>query len=198
MAYTDPWSDTRPLGSSLVSHGDDEIRALRLAIHERMDVLVEDWTADPVVPKDSISGQKDGKRMMIAGCAFATNAVGSVYGVDGTILLTQDDGPAFAPLLIAPGCTITRIQWLIDYLGSSGDLNLSLRKMSFNTAFGVEDVDAQTVTTTGPQIIDSGVISELVVAGTLYHLKAHKPSGSSTVLYGVQIVYIAPNSQATL
>lgn len=50
MPYTNPWSDTDPPGSQAANTIDDELRQLRLDIHERMDDIVADWTADPVVP----------------------------------------------------------------------------------------------------------------------------------------------------
>lgn len=50
MPYTNPWSDTDPPGSQAADTIDDELRQLRLDIHERMDNIVEDWEADPVVP----------------------------------------------------------------------------------------------------------------------------------------------------
>lgn len=49
MPHTNPWSDTDPPGSQAANTIDDEIRQLRLDIHERMDDIVVDWTADPIV-----------------------------------------------------------------------------------------------------------------------------------------------------
>lgn len=49
MAYTNPWSDTDPPGSQNANTIDDELRQLRLDIHERMDDIVDDWEDDPVV-----------------------------------------------------------------------------------------------------------------------------------------------------
>jgi len=49
MAYTNPWSDTDPPGSQNANTIDDELRQLRLDIHERMNDIVDDWEDDPVV-----------------------------------------------------------------------------------------------------------------------------------------------------
>lgn len=49
MAYTNAWSVTVPAGSELASTIDDHLRRLRLDIQERMNDIVTDWTADPVV-----------------------------------------------------------------------------------------------------------------------------------------------------
>lgn len=49
MPYTNPWDDTVS-GSLAANTIDDIISSKLLDIHERMDDIVEDWTADPVVP----------------------------------------------------------------------------------------------------------------------------------------------------
>lgn len=49
MPYTRPWNDTA-LGSEAANTIDDIISAKMADIHERMDDVVVDWTADPVVP----------------------------------------------------------------------------------------------------------------------------------------------------
>lgn len=49
MAFTNPWSNIIPAGSDPANTADDEIRQLRLDIDERMDTIVADWSADPIV-----------------------------------------------------------------------------------------------------------------------------------------------------
>lgn len=49
MAYTNAWSVTVPAGSELANTIDDHLRRLRLDIEERMNDIVADWAADPVV-----------------------------------------------------------------------------------------------------------------------------------------------------
>lgn len=53
MVYSNSWDDTHPPGSELAKNIDEAIRRLRLDIHERMDHVVADWEADPVVPVGS-------------------------------------------------------------------------------------------------------------------------------------------------
>lgn len=48
MAFTNPWSDIIPAGSDPANTADDELRQLRVDVHERMDTIVGDWTADPL------------------------------------------------------------------------------------------------------------------------------------------------------
>ena len=67
MAHTNEWSNIVPAGSDALNTADDQIRRLRLDIQERMDEVVDDWTADPVVPLkldvSRISGTPDCARV---------------------------------------------------------------------------------------------------------------------------------------
>lgn len=48
--YTDPWDSSIPDGAStLASDTDTELQKIRIGMHERMDDVVIDWLADPVV-----------------------------------------------------------------------------------------------------------------------------------------------------
>ena len=50
MAHSNVWSNIIPAGGDAANTADDAIRQLRVDIHERMNEVVTDWTADPVVP----------------------------------------------------------------------------------------------------------------------------------------------------
>lgn len=54
MAFTNPWSNIIPAGSDPANTADDEIRQVRLDVFERMNQIVPDWTADPIVALTSI------------------------------------------------------------------------------------------------------------------------------------------------
>lgn len=58
MPYTNVWTDTDPPGAQAANTIDDELRQLRLDIHERMDDVVMDWLADPVVINPTATGFK--------------------------------------------------------------------------------------------------------------------------------------------
>jgi hypothetical protein len=49
MAFSNAWSNVIPAGSDPANTADDELRQLRLDIDERMDTIVGDWSADPIV-----------------------------------------------------------------------------------------------------------------------------------------------------
>lgn len=58
MPYTNVWTDTDPPGAQAANTIDDELRQLRLDIHERMDDVVVNWLADPVVIDPTATGFK--------------------------------------------------------------------------------------------------------------------------------------------
>lgn len=58
MAFTNVWSNIIPAGSDPANTADDEIRQLRLDVDERMDTLVGDWSADPIVVLTAIRKTK--------------------------------------------------------------------------------------------------------------------------------------------
>ena len=49
MTYSNAWSTAIPLGSDSASNADNDIRQTRLDVSERLDHLVSDITADPIV-----------------------------------------------------------------------------------------------------------------------------------------------------
>lgn len=51
MPYSDPLDPTTPIAAEAASQGDDRIRALKLAINERMADLANGWPAGPLTPK---------------------------------------------------------------------------------------------------------------------------------------------------
>ena len=54
MAYSNAWSNIIPAGSDALNTADDQIRQVRLDVQERMDDIVDDWTADPIVVKSDV------------------------------------------------------------------------------------------------------------------------------------------------
>lgn len=60
MPYTNPWVDNIPLGSAPANTIDEQLRRLRLDIHERMNNIVVDWETDPVVPLASVGMVQSG------------------------------------------------------------------------------------------------------------------------------------------
>lgn len=57
MAYTNPLDPATPADTDPVAQGDDRMRELKAAIIERLETLVEDVDADPLVPLGSVFGK---------------------------------------------------------------------------------------------------------------------------------------------
>ena len=88
MAHTNVWSNIIPAGSDALNTADDQIRQLRLDIQERMDEVVDDWTADPVVPivpdVSGITGTPDCARV------YTSANITVLTGVEKTMTFNQE------------------------------------------------------------------------------------------------------------
>jgi hypothetical protein len=155
MAYSNAWSDVIPAGSELASHIDDQIRQLRLDLHERMNSLVVDWTTDPVVLINP--GSADNARYISAD-AFITVSAG----------VFQCSLSSYIPF----NATITRISmWVIRV---SGTITMTLYAVPYTGSGSVTpDAPLETITTTtgGSQLLDTGVVSHVLDSGKFYELK---------------------------
>lgn len=95
MAYDNDWSIIIPAGSDLLSTADDHFRRLRLDIGQRMDDIVDDWTADPVVLSDIDVGTTIGTpivAVVYTGAAFSlpSQAAKTIIDFVGETLDTDD------------------------------------------------------------------------------------------------------------
>lgn len=200
MTYSNNWSDTRPLGSAQAHTADDEIRDLRLDIHERMDELVEDWTADPVVAKQSAYGTKEGKTLIVHGSAFVIepSEVNSFnYADSGTSSVSNVAQPMRAWVPLPNGVTITKIEWLVTN-GDTAAISLVFGSLEFVQALTVEVLSSLSTTESGVGIVDSGEIGLAVGADKCYFLKADKSGGAAFGINAVRITYDTPDARNTI
>lgn len=200
MTYTNTWSTTRPLGSAQANTADDEMRAIRLDVQERMNELVEDWSADPVVPKQSVYGTKEGKTMMVHGTAFViepaeTNSFN--YADNGVTNVASDAQPIRAWLPMANGVTITKIEWLVTN-GDTAAMSMILGSVQFEEAVAVTTHNSLSTTISGTVIVDSGPVAISVGADNAFFLKADKGGGAAFAVHAVRITYNAPDGRNTL
>lgn len=198
MAYTRGWSDGTPAGSRAANQIDDAIREFKVDLHERMDsTFAVDWTADPVVARDEIKGAAT-KTCIIHGTAFTmeTSDNGSYNDTGESGLGTF--GSYWAPLLLPPGVTITKVRWLVTN-NNAVTLSLFLRMMEFSTALTITTHNAMTTVVVGAQIKDSGALAVLVDATHAYYLAFDSNGGVATVhqLHAVEVTYDCPDSRFT-
>ena len=143
MPYTNTWVDNIPLGSALANTIDDQIRQLRLDIHERMDSVVIDWTADPVQLQSDVAIATTQKNIFVHHSAFQLQLPVSGFPASQVFapLRTAESlsmGFAiganlvslWAPVILPVGAIITGV--LFDLTQGSGvALNMKLRKFVF-------------------------------------------------------------------
>ncbi len=98
MAFTNVWSNIIPAGSDPANTADDELRQLRLDINERMDQLVEDWTADPLL---TLTG--------IRRTVYWTDGAFQIFGTGTTL----SEGYSNSSLKMHPAALTDTINWVI-------------------------------------------------------------------------------------
>jgi hypothetical protein len=129
MAKTYPWSTIIPAGTEQASTADDHIRRLRLEIEERMNDIVEDWSADPVVLQTS--EVFIGTRIVIHSCAFTVepDTEGTVAYGDTNLEITTNVQPMRAPVPLRAGLAIQRMRALVTHGGGSGEIAIALKTL---------------------------------------------------------------------
>lgn len=200
MAYSNTWSDIRPLGSAQANTADDEMRTIRLDVHERMDDIVEDWTADPVAIKQDIIGTKAGKTLVVHGSAFVVEpaeANSFNYSDSGTSSIASGAQPIRAWVPLPGGVTITKIEWLYTN-GDTAAISLSFCSLDFLAALTTETLNSLAATSSGVNIADTGEIGLAIDANKTYFLKADKSGGAAFGINAVKITYDCPDARATI
>jgi len=146
MAYTRAWSVITPAGSDPLNTADDEIRNLRVDVNDRMDDLVDDWTVDPIVIKNSLSRVK---AVLTSNLLIANNAVSNITWNSEI----YDFGAMFAPPALNITIPITGEYLIAGYVEFAAN-STGQRGISIATPNGASEdldlrVDAAASGTTG-------------------------------------------------
>ena len=196
--YTNVWSDIQPSDTELANTLGADLRKLRLDIRERMNALVVDWTADPVVTlanDPTIVFQR-----VIPACAFASNQnAQSNTMLDGKVQISAPGVLYYAPIDFVPiGGTIQLVEYLLDR-GTATHINCQLCRMPFSvTPDAVTVIDAIDVSAAGKAIHPSAVLSHEVDAGFQYFLKLQVTTVGSGWIYAARVSYGATGSTPNL
>ena len=170
MAYSNSWSNIIPVSSDPLNTADDQLRRVRLDVQERMDDIVEDWTADPVVPKavaDAATRWRHWSEGVIdRGTDEYSNFTARVL-ISPTISLQIG---WYAPLPLIVGRTLTSVIARVNRVNSSATITLQVVKLSVNADPPVETALMGTVTSvsTGWEDLSSGVLSEVIDGNHVY------------------------------
>lgn len=125
MAFSNPWSNIIPAGSDPANTADDELRKLRLDVDERMDTLVGDWSADPIVV---LTGIRKTAHWRLG--AFERVGATGFYEVEGILggFMTPDALATTVrwgiPLVLPVGAILQKVEGRVyrDQAGSALDM----------------------------------------------------------------------------
>lgn len=151
------------------------------------------------------SGAKTGKQLLIPATAFYTEHDPSSITINGeqwNMDDTQTTFPLFAPVLLPPGVTITKMELLGVVPAGNTSITANLYSTSFSTAPGQTVLATVTLLTTGSNrgLVPSGALNILIDGDTLYWLAVARDDNTVTdsVLIGVRITYDTPSAVNTL
>jgi hypothetical protein len=136
MPHTRAWSNLIPAGSITADQIEDHIRILREDVFERMNDIVTDWTADPVVlkPASSVFGLTDQHFRIPALMAGIWGNVGDAFGINflnsGVIGTEPPSGGAecLLPFMLPVGVTLKSFSVTFLRTDSGENLNVELRR----------------------------------------------------------------------
>lgn len=166
MPYANAWNDTDPPGTELARNIDDQIRLLRSEIHERMDDVVVDWTADPVVPQASIPNYSF---IISPAHLFSDSVLGNISNIF-TELHAGD--PRFFAQLSPPvkvGEKIIKIEVRIDRR-TVPTFTVEVDSTTFDGVHTPAVEFTMSTAAGGDQIMDSGPIAITLDAAKVYTL----------------------------
>lgn len=198
MPFTNSWSDAIPLDTQLADLIGSDIRQLRQDIHERMtSVVVKDWTTDPLVLQDSVSGLLTGGLKVIPFTAFINTLAG--YDTAAGLVGGEVGAPIAAPLDIPAGCTITLIEWLTDILAATS-VTCYLKRRPFASSPGAVGiiVNTPTIAAAGINVVASTALAHLVDANYYYWLELDGAGTTGHVFrhYATRITFNRPSTAA--
>lgn len=188
MPYSRGWSavvEATPLGSADPGTIDDRIREKMVDVRERMNDVVTDWTADPVVPKPQ---KRTGVKLVIS--AQSTSSLEDQDDVTWTGQYVESDNTLpnsmFLNVPVMSFWRITSVKVLVDK-NTASSMTLELHRMTFSTAPVDSTIATAAISTTGLQISALFAGAELT-AGFFYFLKSFSPDNRFRV-YSVEVTY---------
>lgn len=186
MAYSNAWSDTVPLGSADADTIDDAAQQLRADIHERMNDVVADWTADPVVPKQQ---KRTGLVLILPGSFIKERQTQD--DVTQTDKYYQSDNSAtndeYFPIPARNDWKITKVEALFDLSGDTS-VTIALYKVAFDTGTAQTTVGSVVVSAAGVgiQTVFSG---NETVSDSYYQVKFTGSNAGRHLIYALRVTY---------
>lgn len=189
MAYSNAWDETTPLGTAAASSIDNIMRQDKVNLRERMNSIVVDWTADPIVPKTSVG------RVLLLGPETlipASSSVSYAMPTDSTALALAFSGIVNIPA--SDGWEIRKIEVLVDK-GAAPSVSISAVLRVFATSiFGGIVIGPVVASGSGTQMLTvysavpgaAGIIINNQMAGIYF--AAGAPGGTWN-FFGARVTY---------
>ncbi len=196
MMFTNGWSDTSPSDTELANTLGADIRRLRLDIEERMNTLVTDWKADPLVlnPTGGL-GAQTGLKRVISFASFNSNQNAHSNNMhDGYQAIDAPGVVLYASLDWLPvGSVITLVEYLIDQ-GTATHINCQLARQAFNATPGAMiTLDTIDITIAGVHINPSAALTHTVSADYQYFLRIQSTAVGNGSLFAARVTYNLPS-----
>lgn len=204
MSYTNVWSDTIPPGSTAAKLIDDFMRQVRLDIHERMNTLVGDWTADPIKLLPANGGAVTGKNIFIHHSAFQNDSSNHDWTRVDVSLSSSVIGTVkfWAPVILPIGATITGVSFNITAGGLLGS-SFKLRKFVFNNTAPGPPSSPPVASDIATGVVDNAAFKDYIINFTYVVqnndvLFLEITMNTGCVFYGAAITYNIDNVGQTL
>ena len=185
MPFTNAWSDVIPAGSAAANTIDDQIRQLRLDIHERMDSLISDWTADPLIPLNTVAEAVRVSRAAAMNVTTSTTTFTAIsWDTEAYDTVTIHDNSTNPTRLTIPSSTVgTKLikiygQITIDIPLDGASVYVRIRKNGTEIARAINMRDAGASAPFSCNIY----IEDRAVADAYYELEAMQDAGSDRPL----------------
>lgn len=188
MAYSDGWTDTSPPGTTAAGLIDDEFRKLRLQIHERMNSLVVDWTADPVVPLNSTVGPRT---VLVPNEAFVSNGDSSSPIYELGYITSSNPVRAGISNIIPANSTITLLEWLVNK-GTAATLKCQLEHADFDLANALAVDNLITTAIAGIQLLVTAPLTIVLDPAKYYSLNVFSDVPAIIFLFAARVTYTLP------
>lgn len=186
MAYTNVWNEAAPAGSANANTIDDIIRAHKLDIRERMNDVVVDWTADPVVIDVTGIGVRTGVDLYFSHeILHGEQDDDDISWIEAYFQSDDEERFVRGSVRLPLGAVVKEVSAIID-INAAASVELRLQRRSHSTTPGVVPVANISTSSTGVFDLAALGLNHTVVPGA-YYIQFTNPGGGRFRVYGIRI-----------
>jgi hypothetical protein len=193
MSYSFSIDEAVPSTSNNANLLGQYITDLKKAIHERMNTLVVDWTADPIALKSDLSGAQTGRKVFInyGDVNPASDSDNCEYHPDGWFKMITPNSSSQCPIRLPVGATITKFRVLHQNISGGAYMVFRLKKKTFALPTITTEIKVITMTSsTADAIGDSGTMSHTVDESVYYIV--NEPVSGAYKIFGYEFTIDIP------